>query len=75
MKMTKQRGSTSQVGVLWAAISTILMCFLLGTFSAARCYFKWEDSGYESKWRPFAGCRVKLSNGQWIPADAVRDIK
>lgn len=38
------------------------------------CESKWQESHMEARWEFFAGCRVRLPDGRWVPTENVRDI-
>ena len=59
--------------VMVVVVSGVL---LLNAWAAEKnCYNKWVDSGMESKWAWFTGCRVKQLDGTWMPAEAFRKVK
>lgn len=72
MFKSKQRGSAD----LWV---TLVMAVIVGLISwaaaAISCSSKWEDSGLMSKYSIFAGCRVQMPDGRWLPAERVREIE
>lgn len=59
-------------------IFTIGIALALGIavyfIEAKACSSKWEGSGMESKYALFAGCRVRMPDGRWLPAENLRDI-
>lgn len=61
-----------------AAVSAIIICGIVAIVCAIenqRCYSRWMDSVYESRWTLFAGCQLKLTHDRWVPAESVRVFK
>ena len=41
--------------------------------AATTCEARWAESGYPSRWEPFAGCRI-LVDGRWVPDRTLRNL-
>jgi hypothetical protein len=58
--------------------STILfMAVLLWVLVAVehiKCDNEWNDSGFQSDYKVFQGCKIKLKDGRWIPAKNYREL-
>lgn len=68
--------STDTTATLIASVIILAISMALAAaVSAYQCTEKWSESGLESKWRVGAGCRVKMPDGRWIPAERVREIE
>lgn len=57
-------------GVITVTIIATIYTLVFFAFRAG-CYAKWEDSGYESRYALFSGCRIK-KDGKWVPSSSVR---
>lgn len=61
---------------IFATIATIVIILAFGmALSWFSCDARWEGSKMAHSWRPIAGCRVQLQDGQWIPEDRYRGIE
>lgn len=61
-----------------ATIAAIIVAFIWAIFiglPAYGCHSKWRDSGLDSQYGFFAGCRVQTPDGRWLPAERVREIE
>jgi hypothetical protein len=51
------------------------ICFMIGNFvDNLRCIAKWQDSGYESSYSFFGGCKIRVG-GRIIPENRFINIK
>lgn len=41
---------------------------------AKSCQARWSDSGLEHRYSMMGGCQLKNKAGQWIPAEAYREV-
>ena len=61
-----------------AALSIALL-LIIGAIAFAvnswQCSSQWADSGLQSSFKLGSGCRVKLPDGRWLPADRVREVE
>ncbi len=57
-----------------SVVMLILVLVGLAFASDRSCTKQWEESGMESKWELFSGCRVHMPDGRWVPSKNVRDI-
>lgn len=69
--MTSDTKGTLASLVVWAFVFAVVLG-VAGAFDAIKCHVSWDDSGYEVRWRPVAGCQLKLDDGGWAPATAAR---
>lgn len=59
---------------LWATlIAGVVLIAIVYAFAATSCYFRWSDSGFESDYSVFSGCRIHV-DGRWIPEERYRQI-
>jgi hypothetical protein len=57
--------------------SFVFLALLLGGLywaNKVKCQRQWEGSGMPSEFRAFQGCRIKLKDGRWIPAQNYREL-
>lgn len=54
--------------------SLIVSLLITAGASYMECHGKWDDSGKPVKWALFAGCRLQMSDGYWMPAANYREI-
>lgn len=55
------------------AVIVALLC-ALAWVNSTTCSKKWGQSGLRSNWTLFAGCRLRMPDGKWIPAESYREI-
>lgn len=67
---TKEFLTFAIIALLVAAVVVGLMYFA----ASAKCSRQWENSGFPSEYRAFQGCRIKLKDGRWIPAQNYREL-
>lgn len=72
MYKSKQRGNAELLVTIFLAV---LFGLIAWATAAISCSYKWEDSGLASSYGIFSGCRVKMPDGRWLPAERVREIE
>jgi hypothetical protein len=55
-------------------VAGTLMWFALLWVHSVKCETRWADSGMESKFSAFTGCRIQIEPGKWIPDDRYREL-
>ena len=58
--------SVAFIGVIGTAMYPI---------NKASCHASWKDSGYNSTYSFFGGCRIETEEGIWVPTENYRPIK
>ena len=53
----------------------VLLFPLIHWSKAVACESKWADSGHESQYAIFAGCRVQLEDGTWVPQERLLNMR
>ena len=53
------------ISVISAAIAVAI------TTNMYQCHSEWSESGFEVRYKMFAGCQIK-KDGKWFPASALR---
>jgi len=69
--------STDKEALISVGIGAVFFALLLGGIywaSDVKCQRQWQGSGMQSEYRAFQGCRIKLSDGRWIPAQNYREL-
>lgn len=51
----------------------VLLC-VLAWVDSTKCTEMWAGSGMRSEWKVFAGCRLRMPDGKWIPAKNYREV-
>lgn len=60
--------------IIYSLVGLVLIFGTLMLLSWVSCHAKWSDFGYPVKYAPFAGCRLQLTDGRWVPAASVREL-
>lgn len=60
---------------LWFSLMALVIVLAIGYgICAVGCSFRWKDSGFESDYSAFSGCRIEV-DGKWIPEDRYRAVE
>jgi len=61
-------------GILLAVTLTLgVSLALISLGKQYQCRQSWLDSGYDYRWKAFAGCQLMTEDGRWIPAENYRE--
>ena len=58
----------------FGALIALMVALLFWTENVA-CESKWADSGHESQYATFSGCRVQLEDGTWVPQERLLNMR
>lgn len=60
--------------IVGCVLMLVVMIGSANILMAKSCQAQWRDSGLEHRYSLMGGCQLKNKAGQWIPADAYREV-
>lgn len=73
--MNRNRGSSSFEALeILLTIFMVMLIFWAVFGNVWSCGWRWEDSGYKSRWSFGVGCQVQRKDGTWVPESTMREV-